>query len=170
MKFAILVSSDPFFDGVFQSALLNENSNGSYDVIRLISDGDGVVETLSDTERLLVRKTTNYEPETIFRLFIKKAKYSISVYNTEMAKLKVVYDDKSNPRRNDSVFAKSLIILMLKQRRFILSLLPIQISYLLYVSHMPSRFSNRIHSLYLMRNPKCIQNSLFSTTVLSATA
>lgn len=108
MKFAILVSSDPFFDGVFQSALLNENSNGSYDVIRLISDGDGVVETLSETEKLLVRKTTNYEPETIFRLFIKKAKYSISVYNTEMAKLKVVYDDKSNPRRNDSIFAKIL--------------------------------------------------------------
>ncbi|MBQ0157004.1 MAG: DEAD/DEAH box helicase [Bacteroidales bacterium] len=108
MKFAILVSSDLFFDGVFQSALLNENSNGSYDVIRLISDGDGVVETLSETEKLLVRKTTNYEPETIFRLFIKKAKYSISVYNTEMAKLKVVYDDKSNPRRNDSVFSKIL--------------------------------------------------------------
>jgi len=108
MKFAILVSSDTFFDGVFQSALLNENGNGSYDVIRLISDGDGVVETLSETERLLVRKTTNYEPETIFRLFIKKAKYSISVYNAEMAKMKVVYDDKSNPRRNDSVFAKIL--------------------------------------------------------------
>lgn len=108
MKFAILVSSDPFFDGVFQSALLNENSNGSFDIIRLVSDGDGVVETLSETEKLLVRKTTNYEPETIFRLFIKKAKYSISVYNTEMAKLKVVYDDKANPRRNDSVFAKIL--------------------------------------------------------------
>lgn len=108
MKFGILVSSDQFFDGIFQSVLLNENSNGTYDVIRPVSERDFVAETLSETEKLLVRKTTNYEPETIFKLFIKKAKYSLSVYNAEIAKLKVVYDDKANQRRNESIFAKIL--------------------------------------------------------------
>ena len=108
MRFAILVSSDQFFDGIFQSALLKENSNGSYDVVRPISFGDFVTEELNETEKLLVQKTTNYLPETIFKLFVRKSKYSISVYNTEMAKMKAVYDDKANLRRNESIFAKIL--------------------------------------------------------------
>ena len=48
MRFAILVSSDQFFDGIFQSALLKENSNGSYDVVRPISFGDFVTEELNE--------------------------------------------------------------------------------------------------------------------------
>lgn len=106
MRFAVLVSSNQFFDGVFQSVLLNENGDGSYDIVRSISDGDELVATLNDAEKQLVRKTTNCSPETIFRLFIKKPLYSLSVYSNEMAKMKAAYDDKANLRRNESVFAK----------------------------------------------------------------
>ncbi|MBE6327580.1 MAG: DEAD/DEAH box helicase [Bacteroidales bacterium] len=108
IKFAILVSSDQFFDGIFLSALLKENSNGSYDIVRFVSNNDMIVEDLDEKEKVLVRKTTNYEPENIFNLFVRKSKYSISVYNTEIAKMKAVYDNKENLRRNDSIFAKIL--------------------------------------------------------------
>lgn len=108
MRFAILVSSDSFFDGVFQSALVKENTNGTYEIVRLVCSRDFVTDNLNETEKLLVRKTTNYEPETIFNLFIRKSKYSMTVYNTEMAKMKLAYDDKANLRRNESVFAKIL--------------------------------------------------------------
>lgn len=108
IKFAILVSSDQFFDGIFLSALLKENSNGSYDIVRLVSYNDMIVEDLDEKEKVLVRKTTNYEPENIFNLFVRKSKYSLSVYNTEIAKMKAVYDNKENLRRNDSIFAKIL--------------------------------------------------------------
>ena len=108
ITFAILVSSDQFFDGIFQSALLKENSNGTYDIVRPVSVGDFVAEELNETEKLLVQKTTNYLPETIFKLFVRKSKYSLSVYNTEIAKMKAIYDDKANLRRNESVFAKIL--------------------------------------------------------------
>ena len=56
MRFAILVSSDQFFDGIFQSALLKENSNGSYDVVRPISFGDFVTEELNEPKNCWCKK------------------------------------------------------------------------------------------------------------------
>ncbi len=106
MTFAVLVSSDQFFDGIFQCALLKENGDGSFDIVRIISDGDEALAMLGDEEKQLVHKTTNCQPENIFKLFIKKSVYSISVYNTEMTKMKMSYEDKSNLRRNESIFAK----------------------------------------------------------------